>query len=218
MARQRRSARPVRRTSEPRKSRASKARTAKGRTAKAGARRRRPGVKTRRQDRPIDLGLPAGTQRGAIEEISVYHATSPKLSGGDVDADWQRAESSGEEAVGGTVGTPDQSVVDEIGEAVGLSQEPAAELRSSAEILAQRDARRRPAGARSMRGRRMGREEAPRPQRGAAVARGTSAVGISNRPLSEERGRQAELPVRGTRKVHDTPLPPLPRRRRGRWS
>jgi uncharacterized protein DUF6335 len=32
----------------------------------------------------------------------------PRLSGGDVDADWQRAESTGEEAVGGSVATPDQ--------------------------------------------------------------------------------------------------------------
>jgi hypothetical protein len=60
-----------------------------------------------------------------------------------VDADWQRASSSGEEAVGGTVATPDQDVVDELGDALGVPREPAEEVRSSAEILEERDARRR---------------------------------------------------------------------------
>jgi Family of unknown function (DUF6335) len=64
------------------------------------------------------------------------------LTGGDVDADWPRAESSGEEAVGGTVATPDQDGVDEIGRAVGLGQPPDAEVRTSGEILHERDRRR----------------------------------------------------------------------------
>jgi len=61
------------------------------------------------------------------------------LTGGDVDADWARAASSGEEAVGGTVATPDQDVVDEIGRAVGLEQPTDAEVRTSDEILHERD-------------------------------------------------------------------------------
>jgi len=65
--------------------------------------------------------------------------SSPKLSGGDVDADWQRAASAGEEAVGGTVATPDQSVVDEIGEALGVPRGPDEEVRTSQEILEGRD-------------------------------------------------------------------------------
>jgi hypothetical protein len=49
-----------------------------------------------------------------------HHSESPELSGGDVDADWQRANDVGEESVGGTVATPDQDRVDELGAAVGI--------------------------------------------------------------------------------------------------
>jgi hypothetical protein len=56
-----------------------------------------------------------------------------------VDADWQRGESVGDEAVGGTVATPDQDVVDQLGRAVGVVHEPADEVRSSEEILQDRD-------------------------------------------------------------------------------
>jgi hypothetical protein len=59
-----------------------------------------------------------------------------------VDADWQRADSVGEEGVGGTVATPDQDVVDEIGRALGVEQESDAEVRSSEELLRDRDGRR----------------------------------------------------------------------------
>jgi hypothetical protein len=59
-----------------------------------------------------------------------------------VDADWPRAESAGEEAVGGTVATPDQDVVDEIGRALGVEQAPDAEVRTSQELLHDRDQRR----------------------------------------------------------------------------
>ena len=60
------------------------------------------------------------------------------LCGGDVDADWQRAAASGEEAVGGTVATPDQDVVDEIGHALGVEQASDAPVITSAEILSAR--------------------------------------------------------------------------------
>ena len=73
------------------------------------------------------------------EEMAAHPETGPALSGGDVDADWQRAHDSGDEAVGGSVATPDQDVVDEIGQALGVAQEPAAEVRTSEEILRDRD-------------------------------------------------------------------------------
>jgi hypothetical protein len=61
------------------------------------------------------------------------------LTGGDVDADREGAASVGEEAVGGSVATPDQDVVDEIGRALGVEQEPDAEVRTSQELLGERD-------------------------------------------------------------------------------
>lgn len=60
--------------------------------------------------------------------------TSPALTGGDVDADWEAAYSSGDEAPGGDNPTPDQEVVDEIGEALGVHYDDAEELKSSTKI------------------------------------------------------------------------------------
>ena len=56
-----------------------------------------------------------------------------------MDADWKGANSTGEEAVGGSVATPDQDVVDEIGRALGVEQESDAEVTMSEEILRRRD-------------------------------------------------------------------------------
>jgi hypothetical protein len=76
-------------------------------------------------------------------ELREYTSSSPALAGGDPDADWRRADSVGEEAPGGTVATPDQSVVDDLGASLGVSRSPAEEVRSSAEILEGRDRNRR---------------------------------------------------------------------------
>jgi hypothetical protein len=53
---------------------------------------------------------------------------SPDVSADDVDADWGRADPVGEEGVGGTVSTPDQDIVDEIGEAAGVTYRDGEEL------------------------------------------------------------------------------------------
>lgn len=87
--------------------------------------------------------LRSDREREAEEELRVYTSSSPRLTAGDVDADWQRADSVGEEAPGGTVATPDQSVVDDLGAALGVQRAPDEEFRPSAEILERRDRRRR---------------------------------------------------------------------------
>ena len=85
--------------------------------------------------------------RGAIvalaEEVVTHRETSPVLTGGDLDADWMSAYASGEEAVGGSVATPDQDVVDEIGRALGVEQPADAPVETSDEILRRRDRLRR---------------------------------------------------------------------------
>ena len=81
-------------------------------------------------------------ERHVEEEARRYRSTSPRLAGGDVDADWRRADSVGEEAVGGSVATPDQSVVDDLGDALGVSRAPDEEVRTSQEILEARDRKR----------------------------------------------------------------------------
>jgi hypothetical protein len=90
--------------------------------------------------RPEAGGVPAaGEIVPSLDERIEHTETTPALTGGDLDADWPRAISSGEEAVGGSVATPDQDVVDELGRALGVEQSPDAELRTSGEILKERD-------------------------------------------------------------------------------
>lgn len=60
------------------------------------------------------------SNNGLAEALRAHHSESPILAGGDMDADWGRANDVGEESVGGTVATPDQDRVDEMGEAVGI--------------------------------------------------------------------------------------------------
>jgi len=75
-----------------------------------------------------------------MKELREYHATSPELSGGDIDAAWDQADV-GEETVGGSSPTPDQDVVDQLGEAVGLTYEDNEPL-DTEKKLAKRDDRR----------------------------------------------------------------------------
>lgn len=65
-------------------------------------------------------------------------SSSRKLSGGDVDADWEQASASGEEAVGGSAPTPDQDLVDELGAAAGIEMADGAILHAT-EMLENRD-------------------------------------------------------------------------------
>jgi len=110
--------------------------TGRGR-AKGRARRRAPAARRRRREGGEDQGRTVALLRDLVE----HHETGPAVSGGDLDADWHRAQSSGEEAVGGSVPTPDQDVVDDIGHALGVEQPIQAPLRSSGEILEDRDRR-----------------------------------------------------------------------------
>ncbi len=89
--------------------------------------------------RPVAVLKDGGESADPVVENRAAFERGPMLSGGDVDADWQRAASSGEEAVGGSVATPDQDVVDEIGRALGVEQEADAPVTTSAEILQSRD-------------------------------------------------------------------------------
>ena len=104
--------------------------------------RRKAGTtKKRRRSRKAGTAPESG-QLADMAELRAHTDTSPVLTGGDVDADWQRAADSGDEAVGGSVATPDQDVVDELGRALGVEQEADEEVRTSSEILAERDRRR----------------------------------------------------------------------------
>jgi hypothetical protein len=47
----------------------------------------------------------------------------PVLAGGDIDAGWDMAESSGEDSAGGSTPTPDQNDTGDIGKAIGITYE-----------------------------------------------------------------------------------------------
>ena len=75
------------------------------------------------------------------ERLRKNTSASPALTSGDVDADWESAETIGDEAPGGDNPTPDQDVVDDIGRALGVEYEDDEELQGGAEIK-ERDRRR----------------------------------------------------------------------------
>jgi len=80
-------------------------------------------------------------RRAAQHRFAEHTETSPALTAGDVDADWESAYSVGDEAPGGDSPTPDQDIVDDIGRAVGIEYQDNEELKS-ADKVADRDAHR----------------------------------------------------------------------------
>ena len=90
----------------------------------------------------LDLDRSASAVRTGRREMKERRdeltQTSPALTGGDVDADWESAYSVGDEAPGGDNPTPDQDIVDDIGRAVGVEYEDNEELKG-ADKVAKRD-------------------------------------------------------------------------------
>ncbi len=90
----------------------------------------------------LDFDRSASAARSGRRELRDRYAehteTSPALTGGDVDADWESASSVGDEAPGGDNPTPDQDLVDDIGRALGVEYQDNEELKGEAKI-AKRD-------------------------------------------------------------------------------
>ena len=68
------------------------------------------------------------------DKLSKNNSGGAAITAGDVDADWQSAESIGDEAPGGDNPTPDQDRVDDIGRALGVEYADDEELQGGAEI------------------------------------------------------------------------------------
>ncbi len=68
------------------------------------------------------------------DKLSKNNSGGAAITAGDVDADWQSAESVGDEAPGGDNPTPDQDRVDDIGRALGVEYADDEELQGGAEI------------------------------------------------------------------------------------
>jgi hypothetical protein len=125
-----------------------KARKAAPRRAPALDRDRRTVTDTERFPSPpssLDMDRSASAARTGraemVERLHEHTSTSPAMTGGDVDADWESAATVGDEAPGGDNPTPDQDVVDEIGKALGIEYADDEELQGGDEI-AERDKKR----------------------------------------------------------------------------
>jgi hypothetical protein len=122
-----------------------------GTAAGAGDSRRIPGLeRERKQLREVEEsiegppsslnmdrhGSAARSGRAALRHAKKEHTeSSPALTGGDVDADWEEAYAVGDEAPGGDNPTPDQDIVDEIGAALGVTYQDDEELKAADKII-----------------------------------------------------------------------------------
>jgi hypothetical protein len=90
----------------------------------------------------LDMDRTASAARTGRRELQQaqreHNETSPVLTAGDVDANWEAAYAVGDEAPGGDNPTPDQDRVDDIGKALGVEYEDNEELKAS-EKIAERD-------------------------------------------------------------------------------
>jgi len=73
-------------------------------------------------------------RRSLKDRFESHNETSPALTAGDVDADWESAYSVGDEAPGGDNPTPDQDIVDDIGKAVGIEYQDNEELKGADKV------------------------------------------------------------------------------------
>ncbi len=93
----------------------------------------------------LDMDRSASAARSGraelVQKLQNHTSTSPAMTGGDIDADWESAETVGDEAPGGDNPTPDQDVVEEIGKALGVEYADDEELQGGDEII-ERDRKR----------------------------------------------------------------------------
>ena len=92
-------------------------------------------------DRPRHSSAANSGYQELRDKLRKHTSTGPALTSGDVDADWESAETVGDEAPGGDNPTPDQDVVDDIGRALGVEYEDDEELQGGSEI-SERDRKR----------------------------------------------------------------------------
>ena len=89
--------------------------------------RNRNGIGDDIEPPPVDVT--AGSRKLAERMRETGTSVDPTLSGGDIDAQWEMAESGGEETVAGSMPTPGQSNVQEMGEAMGVTYQDNEELK-----------------------------------------------------------------------------------------
>jgi hypothetical protein len=88
-------------------------------------------------DQTIQAGIgDRNTHTSAVvNELNQPMASGAPVTGGDVDAMNEQAKVVGEEAVGGTTPTPDQSNVDDIADSVGVNFKPEEPVKVAGEMV-----------------------------------------------------------------------------------
>ena len=82
-------------------------------------------------------GSSARTGRAELQDnLKKHTGMTPALTGGDLDANWENAYFSGEEAPGGDNPTPDQGIVVDIGKALGVEYQDNEELKAADKVAA----------------------------------------------------------------------------------
>ena len=140
----RKPAKKARRTRRPARSARKRAVSPRKRvTSRSGKRLSKAAARTRERPTPtppssLNLNRRSSAARtgraGLQHNLDEHGKISPAITGGDVDADWEGAYFSGDEAPGGDNPTPDQEVVDDIGKALGVQYDDSEELRGSDKI------------------------------------------------------------------------------------
>jgi hypothetical protein len=72
----------------------------------------------------------AAGSRKLAERLKNDPLADPTITGGDVDAQWESAQFSGDESAVSSMPTPDQNVVDDIGKAMGVTYQDNEELKA----------------------------------------------------------------------------------------
>ena len=80
-------------------------------------------------------GAARSGRRALDRSLHEHSGMTPAITGGDLDADWENAYFSGDEAPGGDNLTPDQDSVEEMGEALGVSYNDNEELKGSDKVI-----------------------------------------------------------------------------------
>jgi hypothetical protein len=81
-------------------------------------------------------GSAARSGRAALRaSLKEHTGMTPELTAGDVDADWENAYFSGEEAPGGDNPSPEENVVEDIGKALGVEYQDGEELQGSNKVI-----------------------------------------------------------------------------------
>ena len=87
----------------------------------------------------LDAGRYTAAARSGRKALDRSHhehtGMTPSITGGDLDADWENAYFSGDEAPGGDNLTPDQESVEDMGEALGVSYQDNEELKGSDKVV-----------------------------------------------------------------------------------